>query len=401
MVKKKVMLVIIDGIGSLPVRDGKTEWELTRTPNLDRFMRCGVYGLMYSIRMGVIPGSDTSHLNILGYTPEKYYPGRGPLEALGAGIVLKEGEIAFRANFATVDDMFNVIDRRAGRVSTQEAYLLSKEIEHMVIDGYEFFFKSTIEHRGVLVVRGKLPGRHIEDTDPHETGKPVVWPKPSGDGARLANAITKYTKEVYKRLSRHNINTNRKLPANIVLLRGAGVYKKVEPFEKRYGMRACCIAGGALYKGIARYVGMDVIDVKGATGGYDSDLDAKAHAARELIKTYDFVMLHVKGMDNAGHDGNIRMRVNMIKKIDRMLGKLTDLKDTIMVITGDHSTPPTKMAHSHEPVPIIIYGVEARDYGARKFCEVECGKGELGRICGDQLMQLILSYSGRTEKYGS
>lgn len=397
--KRKVIFLLIDGMGSLPVKNGKTEWELTPTPHLDKLMQNGVYGLMHPIGIGITPGSDTSQLNILGYPPEKYYPGRGPLEALGIGIQLEDGDVAFRANFATVGKGLVVKDRRAGRIRTEDAHALARGISYMKIDGFEFFFRASVEHRGAVVVRrkGGIPKNiSIGDTDPHKEGVPVMLKK---DNA-LARAIAKYTLKTHEILSKSDINKGKNLPANALLLRGAGTYKSVEPFEKRFGMKACCVAGAALYKGIARYLGMHVCNVNGATGTYKTDFKAKVRAALSHLNEYDFVYLHVKAMDNAGHDGNVKMRTEIIRKIDGMVGMLSKRQDALLVITGDHSTPPTKREHSFEPVPFLISNVAARDYGAKKFCEIECSHGELGTITGRDVMRLILSYSGRSEKYG-
>ncbi|RMD61940.1 hypothetical protein D6833_07535 [Candidatus Parcubacteria bacterium] len=183
-------------------------------------------------------------------------------------------------------------------------------------------------------------------------------------------------------------------------MRGAGTFRKVEEFEKRFGMKGCCIAGGALYKGVAKYIGMDVIEVRGATGGFDTDLHAKAEAVRRALEAYDFVFVHVKAMDSAGHDGDVGRRAEMVRRIDEMAGMLAE-NDAVFAITGDHSTPPTKRGHSFEPVPFLVSNVQARKYGAGKFCEVECARGELGRFNGDKVMKILRAYSGWTKKYGS
>ncbi len=391
---------MIDGLGGLPNETGKTELEVANTPNLDQLMKKGVYGLMNSIKRGVIPGSDTSQLNILGYDPYEYYPGRGPLEALGAGMELKHGDIAFRANFGTVNERFEVIDRRAGRIDTETAHEIAKSIERIEIDGFEFIFKPTVQHRGVVIVRGDKTAV-IGDTDPHKLGVPVLQPRITEENKEMVKAVNKYTAEVHRILRDHPLNKNREFPANIVLLRGAGEFREVESFENRHKIKGCCVAGAALYKGITRYIGMDVIERAEFTGTFETDLKLKAKVAKDALKEYDFVYLHVKATDNAGHDGDFQKKVRFIERIDReLIGELMDCKE-VLVVTGDHSTPAVKREHSHEPVPFLIANVDARDYGARKFSEVECRKGELGIFEGKEVMQIVKAYMERTKKFGS
>ncbi len=397
---RKAIFVLLDGVGGLPNESGKTELEAAKTPNMDNLMTRGVYGLLNSIGMGIVPGSDTSQLNMLGYDPHKYYPGRGPLEALGAGMKMEEGDVAYRANFATVDDKFTVIDRRAGRIDTKSAHELAKTIEEIEIDGFKFIFRATTQHRGVVIVRGKNTAI-TGDTDPHKTGKMVLQPEINENNKEMVKAINKYTAEVHRRLREHPINKNRELPANIVLLRGAGEYRRVPTFEERHGLKGCCIAGAALYKGITRFIGMEVPDIEGLTGTFETDLKKKAETAKKCLETHDFVYLHVKATDNAGHDGDFEKKVRFIERIDReLISNLMD-SDAVIIITGDHSTPAIKKEHSHEPIPFLIANVPARNYGAKKFCEVECRKGELGIFDGDKVTQIVKAYMERVKKYGS
>jgi len=405
--EKKAILIIVDGLGDRAVKDGKTPLQLARKPVLDELAREGSTGLMSSLGRGIIPGSDTAHLAIFGYEPEIYYKGRGPFEALGVGIDLKEGDVAFRCNFATVDENLRVIDRRAGRLK-DEGPELAKSLQGMEIEKTEVIFLPSTEHRGVLVLRGKGLSPHISDTDPHTVGNPrVLESRPSGDNEearRTARIVNQVVKESNKILSCHPLNKERKkegkLPANIILTRGAGVYQQVKSLKDRYGFSSCCIAGSALYKGVARYVGMEIIKVPGATGRIDTDIEAKARTAREALRKFDFIFIHVKGADNASHDGNLKDKLLMIEKVNRLADLLKE-EDAYLIITADHSTPVSIKRHSSDPVPVLIYGDGVRKDKAQFFDEVSVSSGCLGHIIGVDLMRIIVDLMGCGHMMGS
>ena len=398
----KLIFVILDGLGDLPDKKiKKTPLEAAKTKNMDAIAKDGICGLLSPLGIGIVPGSDTSHLQLFGYAPEEHYPGRGPLEALGAGIDLKHGDIALRANFATVKKGI-VIDRRAGRIPTKEARKLEQYC-NTVIDGVKFIFKSTVEHRGVLVIRGaKINTKKWNkeapdlDTDPHRTGeRPILK-----NSTYLQKLIERYSMLVHKRLS--SLNQQRKFQANFVLLRGAGMYKKVEGIRKRFGISAACVAGGALYKGVARYIGMNTPEVKGATGDKNTDLKAKMNEVIKELKSNDMVVLHIKATDSFGHDGNFEGKKRMIEKIDKeVFSEILRLKNVSVIVTGDHSTPCPLKGHSGHPVPIAIREVGGRKDKVKTFGETACGEGALGNINGKDIMPIILNILRKAKKYGS
>ncbi len=192
-----------------------------------------------------------------------------------------------------------------------------------------------------------------------------------------------------------------KLPANIVLLRSAGSGKKLPSFTERFGISSACVAGGALYKGTARVIGMDVIDVPGATSDANTNLKAKAAATIEALIDHDFVFVHVKGCDSAGHDGDYAAKKKMIERMDKELLPLLMKSGAYIVITGDHSTPVSRKAHSGHPVPILVYGDTERTDLVKKFDEISCASGGLGTLEGKDVIPLILNLISKAKKYGS
>ncbi len=400
----KAILFVLDGLGDLPAPK-LTPLQMAKKPNLDRLAANGMSGLMSTISRGIVPGSDTAHLQLLGYDPEKYYPGRGPLEALGAGIRLMEGDIAFRANFATVSGS-RITDRRAGRIDTSIAKELEKEA-NMQIDDVQVLFKASVEHRGALVLRGKGLSEKISPTDPHHLGdvRTSVPLDPSPEAKRTAEIVNKFTKLVKERLEKHRVNMERKakkLPiANIVLLRGEGTYRNVPQFGHVHGISGACVAGGALYKGVSRFVGLDVLDVAGATGTKNTDLKAKGLAARKALEKNDFVFLHVKATDSFSHDGDAKGKADFIGRVDRELIPILERTGAALVITGDHSTACVRKDHTGYEVPILAYENGGRKDGVKKFDEISAMGGGLGHIRGKDVMPIILNMIGKSKMYGS
>lgn len=386
---KKAVLVICDGLTDRGVHTPLSE---AHTPNMDCLASEGICGLMYSIAPGIVPGSDTAHLAILGGDPYREYPGRGPFEALGAGIELEAGDVAFRANFATINDKWEVLDRRAGRFGSREL----AEALNIEIDGVRFIVKHTTEHRCALVMRGAGLSKAISDVDPHGPGR-ILESKAldnSDEAKKSSDVLNKFVTRSYEILKAHQT------PANVLLTRGAGAFRNIQSLEERFGFRSFCVAGSALYRGAAKYLGMDILKVEGATGRVDTNLKAKADALLSNIDRYDLAFVHIKATDSKGHDGDWEGKKAFIERIDQeFIERVLDL-DAYIVLTADHSTPVAIRRHSSDPVAILMHGDGIRADQVEQFNEISCAQGGLGRIRGVDLMPILADYMGYYKMYG-
>lgn len=408
MTAKKILLVVCDGLSDRPVKefDRKTPLQAAKKPAMDAIARHGISGIMDVIGPGIVPGSDTAHLALFGYDPYKTYTGRGPIEAAGAGLVMERGDVAFRCNFATVDKSFNVVDRRAGRIKfgTDE---LAKAVSGMTIGDVTAILKEGTEHRAVLVLRGPGLDHRVTDVDPHREG-PILESRPLvPEAKKTADAVNEFVRRSGEVLDHHPTNLNRVrdglAPANAILPRGAGSTKGIERICEKTHMKCGAVVGVTLVKGLCRLVGMEVPEVKGATGGLDTDYMAKAEAALNLLKTHDFVFVNVKAGDVASHDGDFRTKVRVVENIDMMMGLILKEvhEDVVVAITCDHSTPVSLKEHSADPVPIAVSGGGSRVDGVREFDEISSAAGALGRIRGMELMPILMGMADRAEKFGA
>ncbi|HLF07294.1 MAG TPA: 2,3-bisphosphoglycerate-independent phosphoglycerate mutase [Thermoplasmata archaeon] len=408
---KKLFLLVLDGLGDRPFDGHSTPLAEAKTPVLAELARDGSTGLIDPITPGTPAGSDTSHLSLLGYEPRVTYTGRGPFEAMGLGMEIWPGDIAWRCNFGTVEESMMVTDRRAGRISegTKE---LCDSLNGMEIDGVRVLVYPGVEHRAALVFRGPALSPAVSDVDPHEAGKKTQesWPMVREEAAaRTARVLNHFVREAHKRLKSHEVNKQREakgLPvANFLLPRGAGEVPRLQQLNERYeGFKAVCIAGIPLVRGICRLAGMQVPIVKGATGAKDSDLAAKARAMLDAIKTNDMVLMNVKAPDVCGHDGDWQGKKESIEKVDEMMRLIIDgLKgiECVVAVTGDHSTPIETREHSGDPVPLVIWGPGVRKDRTAKFDEFECMNGGLGRMNGISLMPMLMDLANRSVKYGA
>jgi len=409
----KGILVILDGLGGRPTDlGGATCLEAAATPVLDELAARGALGLMDPLGPGFRPGSDTSHLSIFGYDPFRVYTGRGPFEALGIGIDVRGGDVCFRANFATVEAQGGelvVVDRRAGRLAD------SKPLESAIAGiglhefGLEVLFRTSTEHRGALVLRGEGASPAVTDTDPRKEGRAVERCRALEPAAqRTADAVNLFTRRAHEVLQDHPFNRERvrrgERPANAVLLRGAAVMPHLRPITIEYGIRGACVAGGALYKGVAKLAGLTVLDVPGATGDLRTDLRAKAHAALASLERAELVFVHIKGTDNAAHDGDAEAKRAFIERVDREffapLVEGLDLGAVHLCVSGDHTTPPAVKEHTADPVPVLFFGPAVRPDEVRRFGERDAARGGLGRFSG-RLVPQLLGYCDLGPKFGS
>jgi 2,3-bisphosphoglycerate-independent phosphoglycerate mutase len=388
-IMKKIIFIVIDGLGDEPIPQlkNRTPLEAAKTPNFDFLAKNGICGLVLPWHeKGKLPTSEETHLAIFGYDPKKFNPGRGVLEVLGIGEKIKKGDVCFRGNFATVDENLVIIDRRAERIENTED--LIESLNKIKIKGVKVIIKKAFGHRIGIIFRGKNLSAKVSSNDPKKVGVRVLEIK--GE-KRMVKILNDFLEKARAILENHPKNKERKkegkLPANYILLRGAGKFKKVKSFKEKYGLKAGFIAGGTLYKGIGKYLGMEKIKVKGANGTLKTNLKGKFLAAKKAIKNYDFIFLHIKATDNLAEDGKFLEKKEFIENIDQNLKPILNLKDVLIIVTGDHSTCSLMKNHCDLPNPILIYG--AKKDGCKKFSERDCKKGKLGVLRQVDLMKKI------------
>jgi len=389
---KKVLLVILDGLGDKAINalNNRTPLEAAFTPNLDYMAENGISGLIQPFQFmdEKHPTSEGAHIGLFGY--KDYFLGRGPYEAAGVNMPLYEGDIALRVNFATINDQRLITDRRAGRIKDTDE--LIKALSGIEIKGVKFDIKRSNGHRAVLVLRGNNLSSEITSNDPGSEGEFPLKIKSKDPLADFtAEVLNEYLDKAYDILNDLEFNKNRQVPANYLLLRGAGQFKKIFSFKEKYGLMAACIAGGGLYKGIAKMIGMDVIDIPLLTADTDTNLLNKFEGVERALQNYDFVFLHIKGTDVCSHDGRYEDKKKFIEEVDKYFKTLLNIKDLLIVVTADHSTPSELKEHSSDPVPILIYG-NGKDEVSH-FSEREAKDGKLGLFEGKDLMDKILSFS--------
>ncbi|MFQ5986011.1 MAG: 2,3-bisphosphoglycerate-independent phosphoglycerate mutase [Thermoplasmata archaeon] len=407
--EKRVILVVCDGLGDRPVEElgGRTPLQAAATPNLDWFAAQGACGQVDVIAPGIRPGSDTAHLALFGYNPYEIYTGRGPFEAAGVRLDVQEGDVAFRCNFATLDKKGRVVDRRAGRirVGTDE---LAASLTDMTLEGVRLAFRAGTEHRGALVLRGTGLDPRVTDGDPHSVNVPVAEVKALAPAAeKTARVVNQFLRQARDVLSTHPVNKERlqngQPPANALLTRGAGRMADIRPVTEKWGLRFAAVAGVALVKGICRVVGMDLLSVEGATGGLDSDLDAKISAGMGGLEDHDVVVVSIKAPDIAAHDGKPDEKARVIERIDQSLGPLREAfrEEWVFGVTADHTTPSATGDHSADPVPLLVYGEGIRTDEVTRYDEMAVTKGSLARLRGVDVLPLLLDLADRTEKFGA
>nr|MDE2518723.1 2,3-bisphosphoglycerate-independent phosphoglycerate mutase [Methanocorpusculum sp.] len=335
MTASKILLLIIDGVGDRPCDclGGKTPLQAAHIPNLDELAKTGICGIMDPVAPGIRAGSDTSHLSLLGYPPQQYYTGRGPLEAAGCGIQMEPGMIGFRANYATLDDAGNVIDRRAGRISdTTEISAAIRDGIDLSKYGVSIQFEPGTGHRAALALKGKGLSAAVSSNDPKETGIPPRTIHPEGketpEAKFTAEVCNEFCRQAAEILKNHPVNLARKAagqnPANIVLIRGSGAMGVYEPFGERHGLSGSVVAAAALIAGIGSSVGLRRVPVNPET-----PLAEQVALVRQEFATQDFVLFNIKNADEYGHDGTAMEKKEIQEQLHQGLRphkEMTDLK---------------------------------------------------------------------------
>ncbi len=385
----RILLVVMDGLGGFAGPDRGSELEEAATPNLDRLAAAGSTGLHEPVGAGITPGSGPAHLGLFGYDPYEFVLGRGALSAAGLEVELKPGDVAARANLATLDGEGRITDRRAGRPSdaeSTEAVRLLREGVH--IDGVEITFAHEAQHRVLVVLRGDGLSPQLTDTDPQATGvAPLV------SQARVPEAD--HAAEVVAELDRQSREVLAGQPkAKCLLLRGFDSHQELPSMTDRYGLTPAAVAVYPMYRGLARLVGMDVL-------GPAADLSAQITLVSDAWTHHDYFFFHHKGPDSAGEDGDFDAKVAAIETLDAAIPDLVALGPDVVVVTGDHATPSQMAAHSWHPVPLLMWGPRVGRDPVQTFGESACLGGALGRRPAADLMTIMLAASGRLAKYGA
>jgi 2,3-bisphosphoglycerate-independent phosphoglycerate mutase len=387
----KIVFLIMDGLGGIQMEEGgKTELQAARTPHLDQLAEISSCGLLDPVGPGITPGSGPAHFALFGYDPIRYNIGRGILEATGIDFPLTEKDVVARINFATVDSGGKVTDRRAGRISTETNQRVCQKIRQGLKPGkgLEVIVETVKEHRGILVLRGEGLRGDIQDTDPEREGAPpleakALIPEAKETAARVQNILSQVKKILADEPK-----------ANMVLLRGFAKHTRYPSMKERYGLNSLAIATYPMYRGISRLVGMTVLP-------HVSNLEEEFKALEDNFPKYDFFFLHVKQTDSRGEDGNFDAKAAVIEAVDGYIPRVRALKPDVLVVTGDHSTPAKLASHSWHPLPVILHSNFCLIDEVKKFDEISCIQGALGRMPSVDLLPLALANARRLNKFGA
>jgi len=409
-----MVYVLLDGVGDLPHPNlvGKTPLDAASTPNLDRLAKNGTMGQVITVGKGIAPESDIAVFNMLGYKfKHDDYAGRGVVEAIGIGIDFKDGDLALRGNFATLNDDGVIIDRRAGRnIEKQDTEAVSKEIEEKIKFSDEnatAIITPTIGHRLVIRIRSDCTlSSNISNTDPAygrvdgmgiaravtdflkiEKCLPLDEESHTKLASKLVNELTDQSLDIMKKskVNERRKENDKKL-LNGILLRDAGnIYPKVTPINDLHSMKFSCIVDMPVEIGISKILKMKTYDAGGRT-----DYEEKAKVAAKAMDEQNAVYVHLKGPDEFGHDGDAQGKMENIEEIDkRFFGTLLDNIDSskvAVIVSADHSTPCINKGHSADPVPLLISGDMITNDNTQRFTETEAKKGRIGLIDGAQVI---------------
>lgn len=382
----KYIVIIGDGMSGWPSdsTEGKTALEIANTPNLDLLARKGEIGLVKNTPDGLPPGSDVCNLSVFGYNPVKYYSGRAPIEAVAQGIALADDETVFRANLVTVEDG-KMRDFTAGHISSEDGKKCIQSLNKLIENNKKMQFHPGVSYRNLFIVKGEK--FKLVTTPPHDiTGKQIESFLPGGQGDDVIRDIMLKSVEVLPNDTK----------ANMVWLWGEGKRISLPTFESKYGLCGAVITAVDLFKGLGLSAGMDNIVVPGVTGFLDTNYEGKARYAIEALEKYDIVFIHVEAPDEAGHTGDLNLKVQAIEDFDKrvigtILSEIGEI-DFKLLILPDHPTPIEIKTHSRDDVPYLIYD-SRMDRGDKKAVYTEKYAAEMSNesIIGNKLMSRFIS----------
>lgn len=402
----KHIIILGDGMADWPVKSlgGKTLLQYADTPYMDRLAKEGRTGRLMTVPEGFHPGSEVANSSILGYDQNEVYEGRGPLEAASIGVELAPDDLALRCNFVCIDGI-NLKNHSCGRLETEEADVLIHYLQEK-LGNDKIHFYTGVQYRNLLVIKGG--NKHLDCTPPHDIpGKPFkdyMIKAQVPEAQPTADLLNKLILESQKILPEHPLNKKRvaegKDPANSIWPWAGGNRPHMTPLTTTFPQikRGAVITAVDLMRGIGHYAGLRVINVKGATGLWDTNYEGKAKAAIEALKTDDFVYLHVEASDEAGHDGNVKLKLQTIESLDkRAIGPIyeevknwTDDPVAIAVLP-DHPTPCELRTHTKDPIPFLIYYPGIRPDDVQTFDEVSCVNGGYGLLKGAEFIKTFMS----------
>jgi 2,3-bisphosphoglycerate-independent phosphoglycerate mutase len=394
----KYGIVIVDGAAGLPLpeRGGKTCLELAKTPNLDAMAGEGVVGLVRTVPAGMEPSSACACMSVLGYDPKVYYRGRSAIEARSLDIPIGEGEVVFRCNLVAIRDS-KMWSYSAGYISTEEAEKLVAALNDNLSDGNVHFY-SGVSYRHILKLKGQEDTLSATCTPPHDIpNKPVDEFLPRGQGSDILRELMKRSEAV---LRDHPVNLERRsrgdIPATTIwLFWGSGKVPDMPEFRQVYGLSAALTSGVDLLRGLAKMMGMKVLNIAGVTDGLDNDHAAQAAGAIKALGEHDLVVIHIEAPDEAAHAGSIDDKIEAIQGVDReVISRLRSWRedDLRLLVMPDHPTPIKTQTHSPEPVPFLLWGAGFSSNGAKRFTEAEAkstglliedGYNIMGRLIGE------------------
>lgn len=360
----KYVMIVPDGASDHPIDilGGKTPFEIADTPFMDSLAKEGVLGRVKTIPRKFTPSSDVANLALLGYDPEVYYTGRGPLEATNLGIELGEKDLAFRCNLITASEN-RLNDYSGGHITDKEAKILIEHVnKNLGTDKIQFHFGTS--YRNLMIIREGLDLglEKIKYFAPHDImGRKIAKYLPRGKNDKVLIELMNRSEKL---LSTHEINKVRvdlgENPANMIWLWGCGPKPTMPLFKNEFGIEGAVISAVDLIKGIGKIIGLKVLNVEGANGYYDTNYLGKANAALSALETCDFVFVHIEATDEAGHNQDLRMKIACLERIDKFIvGTILEglkKEDFRVLITPDHPTPISIRTHTNEPVPFLISG---------------------------------------------
>ncbi len=408
----RCILVILDGIGDRGQEcfGDKTPLQAANTPNLDHLATIGINGLYHSILQGIPMPSETAHFIIFGYDISEF-PGRGYIEAIGEGIQVMDNEVAILCHLCSVERQNNNLILKYGcpDIDNETGSALKESIKKFQYRGIQFNLIHTKKIHGILLLQGNVSEK-ITDSDPIYEGKKLIKVLPINKdrlSKNTASSINNYLLWCYQMLSENHINKQRiatnTLPLNALVTQRAGKRRKIVSFSERWGLRGLSISSGPIYWGLCNELGIETIKVKD-TGNVEEDLRNRLHIAKNAYD-YDFIHVHTKMPDEAGHTKNPWYKKDVIEAIDRAmsyaLNEIIPDREILLVITADHSTASSGvMIHTGETVPLTMIGKYVRKDDVGQYNEISCAHGGLGIVKGKELMYLILNFLDKAKMYG-